>query len=134
MNTKDIYREIINEHNLHPSHRGEINDPTYEMDGVNPSCGDKIKLQQSKRQRHYRRHRILRKRRAVSGFLRYYAGFGYSKAEETERLTEAFMRMIKEASEKSQILEGRRLPTLLICPQEMRRTYGKMENFQENQQ
>ncbi len=45
METKDIYREIVNEHNLHPSHKGEMDSPTDIMAGVNPSCGDKLTLQ-----------------------------------------------------------------------------------------
>ncbi len=45
MEIKDIYREIVNEHNLHPSHRGEMENPTKVMAGVNPSCGDKLTLQ-----------------------------------------------------------------------------------------
>lgn len=45
MEIKDIYREIVNEHNLHPAHRGEIDCPSCTMAGVNPSCGDKLTLQ-----------------------------------------------------------------------------------------
>ena len=45
MELKQLYREIVNEHNLHPSHRGRMEDPTIELRGVNPSCGDDIILQ-----------------------------------------------------------------------------------------
>ena len=45
MDLKSMYREIVNEHNLHPSHKEPLDSPTMEMDGVNPSCGDDISLQ-----------------------------------------------------------------------------------------
>ncbi|NLZ37493.1 MAG: SUF system NifU family Fe-S cluster assembly protein [Clostridiales bacterium] len=110
MNTKDIYREIINEHNLHPSHKGEINDPSYELDGVNPSCGDKIKLQFK-----------IDENGIIEDAVFSGSGCAVSQAscdimldlvigktrDEAEKITEAFMRMIKgEASEEElEILE-----------------------------
>ncbi len=45
MELKQLYREIVNEHNLHPSHRGRMEAPTMTLRGVNPSCGDDIDLQ-----------------------------------------------------------------------------------------
>lgn len=45
MELKQLYREIVNDHNLHPSHRGRLEAPTIELRGVNPSCGDDIVLQ-----------------------------------------------------------------------------------------
>ncbi len=39
-----IYGNILNEHNLRPSHRGSMEDPTIVLEGVNPSCGDDIYL------------------------------------------------------------------------------------------
>lgn len=45
MELKQLYREIVNEHNLHPSHKGIMQDPTLVLRGVNPSCGDDINLQ-----------------------------------------------------------------------------------------
>ena len=45
MDTKELYREILNEHNINPSHKAEINEPTFCLKGVNPSCGDQITLQ-----------------------------------------------------------------------------------------
>ncbi|MCR5249603.1 MAG: SUF system NifU family Fe-S cluster assembly protein [Lachnospiraceae bacterium] len=45
MEIKDLYREIVNEHNLHPAHRGDMEAPTLVLQGVNPSCGDDISLQ-----------------------------------------------------------------------------------------
>lgn len=45
MDTKELYREILNEHNINPSHKTEIDQPTFCLEGVNPSCGDQITLQ-----------------------------------------------------------------------------------------
>ena len=45
MQTKELYREILNEHNINPSHKQNMNEPTFCLEGVNPSCGDQITLQ-----------------------------------------------------------------------------------------
>lgn len=39
-----FYREIINDHNLRPAHKHELEGADYELRGVNPSCGDDITL------------------------------------------------------------------------------------------
>ncbi len=39
-----FYREIINDHNLRPSHKHELPNANLELRGVNPSCGDDITL------------------------------------------------------------------------------------------
>lgn len=44
MDTKELYREILNEHNINPTHKKEIADFTFSHPGVNPSCGDNIVL------------------------------------------------------------------------------------------
>lgn len=44
MDTQELYREILNEHNINPSHKEEMNDATVSLNGVNPSCGDNITL------------------------------------------------------------------------------------------
>ena len=44
MDLKNLYREIVNEHNLNPAHRWETADATLVLRGVNPSCGDDITL------------------------------------------------------------------------------------------
>ena len=44
MELKQLYREIVNEHNLHPVHKKKIENPDLVMRGVNPSCGDDITL------------------------------------------------------------------------------------------
>lgn len=45
MELKQLYREIVNEHNLHPAHKHDLKNPTMVLNGVNPSCGDDIDLQ-----------------------------------------------------------------------------------------
>ncbi|MBP3735690.1 MAG: iron-sulfur cluster assembly scaffold protein, partial [Lachnospiraceae bacterium] len=45
MEIKDLYREIVNEHNLHPVHKRDLPGATIVLNGVNPSCGDDIYLQ-----------------------------------------------------------------------------------------
>jgi nitrogen fixation NifU-like protein len=45
MDTKELYREILNEHNINPTHKEEMSAPTFCLEGVNPSCGDQITLQ-----------------------------------------------------------------------------------------
>jgi len=45
MEIKDLYREIVNEHNLHPAHKRDLPGATIVLNGVNPSCGDDIYLQ-----------------------------------------------------------------------------------------
>ena len=45
MELKQLYREIVNEHNLHPVHKGKMENPSLVLRGVNPSCGDDITLQ-----------------------------------------------------------------------------------------
>ena len=45
MDIKSLYREIVNEHNLHPTHKHDLENPSIVLNGVNPSCGDDINLQ-----------------------------------------------------------------------------------------
>ncbi|MCR4704187.1 MAG: SUF system NifU family Fe-S cluster assembly protein [Saccharofermentans sp.] len=44
MELKDLYREIVNDHNINPMHKFEMEDPDIVLRGVNPSCGDDISL------------------------------------------------------------------------------------------
>ena len=44
MDTKELYREILNEHNINPGHKVQMENPTLSLNGVNPSCGDNITL------------------------------------------------------------------------------------------
>jgi nitrogen fixation NifU-like protein len=44
MQNSTFYNEILTEHNLHPMHKHELEDANFELEGVNPSCGDDIIL------------------------------------------------------------------------------------------
>jgi SUF system FeS assembly protein, NifU family len=44
MDLKSLYREIVNDHNLHPAHKYEMENPDIVLRGVNPTCGDDITL------------------------------------------------------------------------------------------
>ena len=41
---QDLYRELILDHSRHPRHFGRLEDATHTADGINPLCGDKLKL------------------------------------------------------------------------------------------
>ena len=45
MDFKTFYNEVVTDHNMHPLHKHAIENPDFEMEGVNPSCGDEITLQ-----------------------------------------------------------------------------------------
>ena len=44
MNNRSFYNEILTEHNLRPEHKHDLPDADFQLDGVNPSCGDEITL------------------------------------------------------------------------------------------
>lgn len=44
MELKELYREILNEHNINPSHKTNLDGANLSLQGVNPSCGDNITL------------------------------------------------------------------------------------------
>ena len=44
MELKSLYREILNEHNINPAHKKNLENPSLTLHGVNPSCGDNITL------------------------------------------------------------------------------------------
>ena len=44
METNSFYHEILMEHNLHPAHKHPLPAANIVLDGVNPSCGDSIRL------------------------------------------------------------------------------------------
>lgn len=44
MDTKELYREILNEHNVNPGHKAPMQEANLSLQGVNPSCGDNIVL------------------------------------------------------------------------------------------
>lgn len=41
---RDLYRELILEHAKSPRHFGKLPDATHSANGINPLCGDKLKL------------------------------------------------------------------------------------------
>src|SRR5438105_3619100 len=44
VNLRDLYQEVIIDHNRNPHHCYEIEDPDLFAQGFNPLCGDKINL------------------------------------------------------------------------------------------
>ena len=44
MELKELYREILNEHNINPAHKEGLENANLTLQGVNPSCGDNITL------------------------------------------------------------------------------------------
>nr|MCR4594427.1 SUF system NifU family Fe-S cluster assembly protein [Clostridiales bacterium] len=103
MDLKEMYREIVNEHNLHPEHKHELDNPTAELQGINPSCGDDIVL------------KLKIENGVISDGSFVGSGCAISQAsadmmldlligqtkEDAERIIDIFMRMIKgEASEE----------------------------------
>ena len=44
MELKELYREILNEHNINPAHKSDMQGANLSLQGVNPSCGDNITL------------------------------------------------------------------------------------------
>lgn len=41
---KDLYRELILDHSRNPRHFGKLGNATHVADGINPLCGDKLRL------------------------------------------------------------------------------------------
>ena len=39
---RDLYQQVILDHNKNPRHRGRIGDPSHTAEGNNPLCGDRI--------------------------------------------------------------------------------------------
>ena len=107
MELRNIYNEILTEHNMHPNNKQEIEYPTIELRGVNPSCGDDITLKLQ-----------LENDVVVDGG---YTGTGCAisqasvdmmldlvigkKKEEALRLSELFMGMIKGEVKEDEALE-----------------------------
>ncbi len=44
MNSRNFYNEVLTDHNINPAHKREIENPNFELEGVNPNCGDDIIL------------------------------------------------------------------------------------------
>ena len=45
MDNRTFYNDILTDHNLHPGNKRQMEQPFVQMEGVNPSCGDDIILQ-----------------------------------------------------------------------------------------
>lgn len=41
---RELYRELILDHARNPRHFGKLEDATHSAEGINPLCGDKLKL------------------------------------------------------------------------------------------
>lgn len=41
---QDLYRELILDHSRNPRHFGKLDNATHTADGINPLCGDKLKI------------------------------------------------------------------------------------------
>ena len=41
---RDLYRELILDHARNPRHFGKLDDATHTAEGINPLCGDKLRL------------------------------------------------------------------------------------------
>jgi nitrogen fixation NifU-like protein len=41
---QDLYRELILDHSRNPRHFGKLENATHTADGINPLCGDKLKV------------------------------------------------------------------------------------------
>lgn len=41
---QDLYRELILDHSRSPRHFGKLENATHSADGINPLCGDKLKI------------------------------------------------------------------------------------------
>ena len=98
MENRSFYNEILTDHNLHPANKREMEPPFVKMEGINPSCGDDIVL-------HLRVNDGVIEDGSFTG-----SGCAISQAsadmmldliigkttEEARRLSDIFMRMIKE--------------------------------------
>ena len=126
MQNNSFYREIINDHNLRPAHKGEIEGANLEKRGVNPSCGDDITLK-------------LRVKDGViedGGFVGDGCAISQAsadimldliigrRAEEAERLSEIFRRMItgtvtdaeiEELEEAGALIDVSHMPARVKC-------------------
>ena len=45
MESRSFYNEVLIDHNMNPLHKHDLPGASCTLDGVNPSCGDSLKLQ-----------------------------------------------------------------------------------------
>ena len=126
MENNPFYREIINDHNLRPIHKGEIEGANVEKRGVNPSCGDDITL----------KLRVEDGKIVDGGFIGDGCAISQASAdimldliigrsqEEAERLSEIFRRMItgkvtdeeiEELEEAGALIDVSHMPARVKC-------------------
>jgi nitrogen fixation NifU-like protein len=44
MDLRELYQDVILDHNRRPRNKGRVDEPTHHADGYNPLCGDMISL------------------------------------------------------------------------------------------
>ena len=102
-----FYREIINDHNLYPAHKHELECAGCEHRGINPSCGDDITLKLSIEDGVIKDGASVGDGCAISQasadiMLDLIIG---KSVEEATHLTDVFIRMIKKEATEEEIEE-----------------------------
>ena len=122
------------EHNSHPDYKYEMDAPTHEHDGINPSCGDELTLQ-------------LRVENGVieeASFTDIMADLITGETvEEAHRLAELFLAMIRgeqlseedleDLDEAAQLQDISHMPARVKCAELAWRTLDGMLTGQNNQ-
>lgn len=137
MELKELYREILNEHNIHPEHKEPLPDANLTLRGVNPSCGDNITLN------------LKVENGKITGGSFTGSGCAISQAscdmmldcvigktkEEAEKLADIFMRMIQgtasdgeieDLDEASALRDIQHMPSRVKCAELGWRTMREM--------
>ena len=107
MDLKQMYREIVNEHNLHPTHKHDMENPTMVLRGVHPSCGDDISLKLKVEDGVIKDGSFVGSGCAISqasADMMLDLVIGKSE-DEAKRLAEIFMNMIKGKASEEEIEE-----------------------------
>ena len=137
MDLKQMYREIVNEHNLHPTHKHDMEDPTMVLRGVNPSCGDDISLKLKVEDGVIKDGSFVGSGCAISqasADMMLDLVIGKSE-DEAKRLAEIFMNMIKgkgseeeieELDEAAALEDVSHMPARVKCAQLGWRTLNEM--------
>ena len=107
MDLRQVYTQIINEHNSHSYHKHHLDHPTSTKEGVNPSCGDEITLEL----------KIENDRIVDAAFTGYGCAISQASADimidlikgkpisEAKELKDLFMRMIRNEIRESDDLD-----------------------------
>ena len=143
MDTKELYREILNEHNINPAHKSKTPDADLTLNGVNPSCGDNITLYLKTRDGTISEGTFEGSGCAISQascdmMLDLIIG---KSADEALRLGDIFMRMIKgqasdeeieELDEASLLRDISHMPSRVKCAELGWRTVREMLGLKKN--